>query len=87
MVIKILGTGCAKCNKLEALAKQAAEELGADATFVKVQEIDKILEYGIAWTPGLVINEEVKSSGAIPSLKQIKVWIEEAMESERVVKN
>lgn len=78
MVIKILGIGCANCNKLEAMAKQGAEELDIPATFVKVQEIDKIIEYGIARTPGLVINEEVKSSGKIPSLEQIKTWIQEA---------
>lgn len=78
MVIKILGPGCINCEKLASLAKKAAEELNIPATFVKVQEIDKIIEYGIARTPGLVINEEVKSLGRIPSLEQIKTWIQEA---------
>ncbi|MFZ5517463.1 MAG: thioredoxin family protein [Candidatus Zhuqueibacterota bacterium] len=78
MNIKILGSGCANCEKLEALAKQAAEDLNVDATFLKVKKIDDILDYGIARTPGLVIDEVVKSSGRIPSLDEIKKWIQEA---------
>jgi small redox-active disulfide protein 2 len=79
MVIKILGTGCPNCFKLEELAKKAAQELNVNAEFVKVREIDKILDYGIARTPGLVINEVVKSAGRIPSVEQIKAFIQEAM--------
>ena len=78
MIIKILGTGCANCDKLEAMAKQAVEELNTPATFEKVKEIDKIIEYGIVRTPGLVINEQVKSAGRIPLIEQIKAWIQEA---------
>lgn len=77
MDIKILGMGCPNCEKLEALAKMAAQELDISATFIKVKELDKILDYGIARTPGLVINGEVKSSGRIPSLEQIKAWMEQ----------
>ena len=79
MTIKILGSGCANCEKLESLAKQAAAELGIQATFEKVKEIDKILDYGIARTPGLVIDEVVKSSGRIPSVDQIKTYIQESL--------
>ena len=78
MNIKILGSGCANCEKLESLAKQAVEELGIQASFEKVKDIEKILDYGIARTPGLVINEEVKSSGRIPTLDQIKSYIQES---------
>lgn len=80
MNIKILGSGCANCEKLDSLAKQAVAELGIQATFEKVKDIDKILEYGIARTPGLVIDEVVKSSGRIPSIDQIKTYIQEAMQ-------
>ena len=80
MNIKILGSGCANCEKLEALAKQAVTELNIQSTFEKVKDIEKILDYGIARTPGLVINEEVKSSGKIPTLDQIKSWIKETVE-------
>jgi len=79
MVIKILGVGCPNCIKLEDLAKKAAQELNVTAEFIKVKEIDKILEYGIARTPGLVINEAIKSSGRIPSIDQIKTYIQESM--------
>jgi small redox-active disulfide protein 2 len=78
MTIKILGSGCVNCEKLESLAKQAVEDLGIQATFEKVKNIEKILDYGIARTPGLVIDEIVKSSGRIPSFEQIKTWILEA---------
>ncbi len=79
MIIKILGTGCPNCLKLEELVKKTAQELNVTAEFVKVKEIDQILEYGIARTPGLVIDEVVKSSGRIPSIDQIKTYIQEAM--------
>jgi small redox-active disulfide protein 2 len=78
MEVKILGMGCPNCEKLEALARKAAEELGIPTTFEKVKELDKIMDYGVARTPGLVINGKVKSSGKIPSLEQIKSWMEEA---------
>jgi len=78
MVIKILGTSCPNCIRLEDLTKKAVQELNVNAEFVKVREIYKILEYGIARTPGLVINEELKSSGRIPPLEQIKSWILQA---------
>jgi small redox-active disulfide protein 2 len=79
MTIKILGSGCANCEKLESLAKQAVSELGIQATFEKVKDIEKILDYGIARTPGLVIDEVVKSSGRIPTVEQIKTFIQESM--------
>ncbi len=79
MTIKILGTGCPNCLKLEELAKKAAQELNVPAEFVEVKEIDKILDYGIARTPGLVVDEVVKSSGRIPTVEQIKAFIQEAM--------
>ncbi len=82
MTIKILGMGCVNCEKLEALAKKAAEDLNISATFVKVKKIDKIMDYGIARTPGLVINEEVKAAGKIPSLEQIKTWIQQSAKEE-----
>ena len=78
MTIKILGSGCVNCEKVESLAKQAVEELDVQAAFEKVKDIEKILGYGIARTPGLVINEQVKAAGKIPSLEQIKTWVQEA---------
>jgi len=74
--IEILGTGCAKCNKLEELSKQAADEMGIAYEVSKVKEINKIMEYGVMITPALVVNGEVKSAGKLPSLDEIKKLIE-----------
>lgn len=75
MEIKILGTGCPKCKRLEAVARKAAEEAGVEATFTKVQDMDGIMAYDIMSTPGLVIDEAVKSSGRIPRREEIVEWI------------
>ena len=75
MEIKILGTGCPKCQRLEELARDAASELGVEATFIKVKDLDDILAYDIVSTPGLVIDEEVKSSGRIPRKEEIVGWL------------
>ena len=60
MLIKILGSGCAKCQRLEQLTREAAAELGIDAQFDHVREMDKIMAYPIMTTPALVIDEAVK---------------------------
>ena len=75
MEIKILGGGCAKCERLERLAREVAGELGIRATFTKVKEMDAIMAYDVMSTPALVINEEVKSSGRIPRKEEIAEWI------------
>jgi len=72
MLIKILGTGCAKCKKLEANASQAISELGIEAMVEKVTDLDKIMDYGVMMTPALVINEKVLSSGKLLSVSDIK---------------
>ena len=77
MQVKILGTGCANCERLERVAREAAEEAGIQAEFVKVTDLNEIMEYPILGTPGLVINEQVKSSGRIPRKEQIIAWLRE----------
>jgi small redox-active disulfide protein 2 len=72
MNIKILGSGCANCVNLEKAAKQAASELGIDATFEKVTDYADIASYGIMRTPGLVVDEEVVLSGRVPTAAQVK---------------
>lgn len=72
MNIKILGTGCPNCQKLEANTKQALEEMKIEATVEKVTEIEKIMSYGIMGTPALVIDEKVAVSGRIPDVEEIK---------------
>ena len=75
MLIKILGSGCAKCLRLEQLTREAAAELGIDAQFEHVREMDKIMAYPIMTTPALVIDETVKVSGRMPSKDEISGWL------------
>jgi small redox-active disulfide protein 2 len=77
MEIKILGKGCPKCQRVEALAREAAVEAGVEAAFNHVHDMDAILAYDIVSTPALVINEQVKCSGRIPQKQEIVAWIQE----------
>ncbi len=77
MEIEVLGTGCTKCKTLDKLAHQAIEETGVKANVTKVEDIMKIMEYGVMTTPGLVINGKVVLSGKIPSLSELKTLIED----------
>ncbi len=78
MEIKILGKGCPKCHHLEELTEEALYDLGIDTQIIKVKDIKKIMTYDILSTPALVIDKEVKCSGNLPSVDEIKVWIQEA---------
>jgi len=78
--IKILGTGCPNCNKLEQEIKKAAENQGIEAVYEKVTDFQKIMEYDILSTPGLVINGNVASSGRIPSQGEITSFLTSALE-------
>jgi small redox-active disulfide protein 2 len=79
MEIRILGTGCSRCNELEKRTINALAELDVGADVQKVKDIKKISEYGVFVTPGLVINNKVKSSGRLPSPDEIKSWIQEEL--------
>lgn len=74
MNIKILGSGCASCKKLEKLTREAVNELRIDATIEKVTEFKDIASYGVMRTPALVIDEKVKFSGRVPTAKEIKKY-------------
>ena len=78
LTIKILGTGCPNCKKLEAVARQAVDMTGVEAEIVKVTEIPDIMAYDILSTPGLVVNEKVVSSGRIPNPAEISTWLVDA---------
>jgi len=71
MKIEILGTGCPKCNLLEATAKKAADKLGIQYEMVHVKEISKIASYGVMITPALAIDGNVKVVGRVPSEAEI----------------
>lgn len=83
MEIKVLGTGCPKCKRLEELARQALAETGIEATVTKVSDIDGILAYPIVATPALVINEQVAASGRLPRPDELAGWLREALAAER----
>lgn len=76
--IKILGSGCANCKRVEAIARKAVETLGLDAEVEKVTDFSEIMKWPILSTPGLVINDKVVSSGRIPSEDEVTGWLKSA---------
>jgi small redox-active disulfide protein 2 len=72
MEIKVLGTGCPKCKALEKKVVDTLAELGITAAVLKVDDIMKIMEYGVMRTPSLVINGKVVLSGHVPDTNEIK---------------
>lgn len=75
MEIKVLGPGCPRCEAVAQNTKAAVKDLDIEATMEKVSDIKDIQRYGILITPGLVIDGEVKSSGKIPEVGEIKAWL------------
>jgi small redox-active disulfide protein 2 len=77
MDIKVLGMGCARCHDLEKRVRQAVAEAGLAAEVEKIEDIQKIMTYQVMAMPGLVIDGVVKSAGRLPSVEEIKNWIQE----------
>jgi small redox-active disulfide protein 2 len=77
--VKVLGSGCANCKRLETVAREALAEMGLESTVSKVTAFDDIMAYDIVSTPGLVINEKVVSSGRVPSKAEITSMIATAL--------
>jgi small redox-active disulfide protein 2 len=73
--IKVLGSGCANCKRLEATARKVVETLAIEAEIVKVTDYAEIMKWPILSTPGLVINDKLVSAGRIPSEKEITDWL------------
>lgn len=74
--IQILGTGCPKCKKLAENAEIAAKELGIEYELVKITNINEIISFGVVMTPALAVDGEVKVSGKVPSVEEIKTMLE-----------
>ena len=70
--IQILGTGCAKCEKLAENAQQAADNLGLDYELVKIKDLNEIMAFGVMTTPGLAVDGKVLSMGKVPSPAEIE---------------
>jgi small redox-active disulfide protein 2 len=75
MKIEILGMGCASCNKLYQNAVEAVRLSGKEIEVTKVEDIKKIMGYGVLSTPALVIDGVVKTAGKLPKAEEIKEWI------------
>ena len=77
--IKVLGSGCANCHKVEELAKQAVAQLAVEAQVEMVTDVKEIMRYGVMNTPGIVINEKVVSKARVPALSQVVTMITTAL--------
>jgi len=73
--IKILGSGCAKCNKLYEQVNQAAGQMNIEYEVEKVTDMNEFVKYGVMITPALVVDGDVKSTGAVPSIEKLKQLI------------
>ena len=82
LTIKVLGTGCPNCKKLESETRKAVKDMAIEAKVIKVTDYSEIMEYDILSTPGLVINEKVVSSGKIPAQAEIMTYLANALEAE-----
>lgn len=74
--IKVLGPGCKRCQATEDMVKAAAAELGLDATVGKVTDYAEIAKYGIASTPGIVIDGKVVHAGGLPKDEDLRRWLQ-----------
>jgi len=75
--IEILGTGCAKCKRVEKNALEAVSQLGIEAKVTKVEDIGEIVNRGVMMTPALFIDGIAKAVGRIPSVEEIKAMLQE----------
>lgn len=75
MKIEILGSGCSKCKKTKEVIEKVLKNEGVEAEVVKIEDVEKILNYGVMITPGVVIDGEVKLVGKVPDEKEIRKWI------------
>ncbi len=82
LMIKVLGSGCANCKKVEAITRQAVEMMGIEAAVVKVTNYNDIAAYNIISTPGLVINEKVVCAGRIPTPAEVTTFLANALAAE-----
>ncbi len=80
LTIKVLGSGCANCKRVEQIVHKVVEEMTLQAEVIKVTEYPEIMKYNVMSTPGLVINEKIVSTGRIPTPAEVTTWLADAME-------
>ena len=81
LTIKVLGSGCANCKRVEQIARKVVTEMSLEAEVIKVTDYNDIMSYNILSTPGLVINENVVCAGRIPTLAEVTTWVTNALET------
>jgi len=81
LTIKVLGSGCANCKRVEQITNKVITELALDAEVIKITDYAKIMAYDILSTPGLVVNEKVVCSGRIPTPAEVTNWLTDALET------
>lgn len=81
LTIKVLGSGCANCKRVEQIARKVLADLSVEAEVIKVTDYNDIVSYNILSTPGLVINEKVVSTGRIPTPAEVTTWVANALET------
>lgn len=79
LTIKVLGSGCANCKRLEQIARKVVSDMALEVEIVKVTDYKDIMAYNILSTPGLVVNEKVVSSGRIPTPAEVTTWVADAL--------
>jgi len=80
LTIKVLGSGCANCKRVEQIARKVIEGMALEAEVIKVTDYNDITSYNILSTPGLVVNEKVVCSGRIPTPAEVTIWVTDALE-------
>lgn len=81
LVIKVLGSGCANCKRVEQIVRKVITDMGFEAEVVKVTDYNDIMAYNVLSTPGLVVNEKLVSSGRIPTPAEVTTWLADALET------
>jgi small redox-active disulfide protein 2 len=82
LTIKVLGSGCANCKRLEQITQKVVAELAIEAEIIKVTDFTEIMKYNILSTPGLVINGKVACSGRVPSPAEVTTFVTTALMTE-----
>ena len=81
LTIKVLGSGCANCKRVEQIVHKVVDEMTLQAEVIKVTEYPEIMKYNVMSTPGLVINEKLVSAGRIPTSAEVNTWLANAIET------
>ena len=81
LTIKVLGSGCANCKRVEQIVHKVVDEMTLQADVIKVTEYPEIMKYNVMSTPGLVINEKLVSAGRIPTPAEVTTWLANAVET------